>query len=204
MLARRRRRSPCTRVKVFLRWGPTASSGTGDWRPGARSGKRRVSAGPAQDDRAHCRPRRTTESSYRVTISRSCSRKPSAMPAERLRASSIPGGDRLLAEVAAGHHQRTARPPRAGGGAAACTASITPIASRPGATDGASAASPRRKAERSAAPATRSSASSGPDTPSCARLGEGTHHHRERLRLAMLALRAAVAPPTSLVASTAR
>ena len=74
-----------------------------------RRGARRGSvAGTYPRERRTSRPPRSTQSSVRVWIGRSCSRKRSAMPASRSSASSSVERDRLVGHVAAGHHERHA------------------------------------------------------------------------------------------------
>ena len=75
-------RSPFATQNVFLSSAPQASR----WRR-AGSGSRRL-AGTWPRERRSVIPARTTESSVRVWISRSCSRKRSAIPSSRSRASS--------------------------------------------------------------------------------------------------------------------
>ncbi len=52
---------------------------------------------------------RTTESSVRVWIGRSCTSSRSAMPPSRLERVRVAVGDRLVRDVAAGHHERAPR-----------------------------------------------------------------------------------------------
>ena len=117
-------RAPLATQNVFLSSAPQASSGPG---PGPGAGcfaarsprERRISsgagAGPGPASAA-------TESSVRVWIGRSWTRKASAMPASRSRGVVVGVGDRLVGDVARGHHQRRRRRRRAAGGAAGCRA----------------------------------------------------------------------------------
>ena len=87
-------------ANVFFCSAPTASSG------GACSSGNVAGTYP-RERRMTCSPR-STESSVRVWIGRSCSRKRSAMPREALERVVVLVGDRLVGDVAAGHHQRHA------------------------------------------------------------------------------------------------
>ena len=87
-------------ANVFFCSAPTASSG------GAGSIGNVAGTYP-RERRMTCSPR-STESSVRVWIGRSCSRKRSAMPREALERVVVLVGDRLVGDVAAGHHQRHA------------------------------------------------------------------------------------------------
>ena len=78
-------------------------------RPAARSALGHLAARAPQHRPPAAADQRTTESSVRMWIGRSCTRKASAMPASRSSASSSSVGDRLVGHVAAGHHQRRAR-----------------------------------------------------------------------------------------------
>ena len=97
---------PTAIATVFFRWPPTASTG-GRSRADAHR-QRRVAAGAAHHALAAAQPRATTESSQGRAIGRSCIRNRSAIrPAAR--APLVVDGDRLVAQVAAGGHERERR-----------------------------------------------------------------------------------------------
>ena len=85
-------------------------------------------------------------------------------------------GDRLVADVAAGHHQRARRPGRGEGGAAACRAASRPSSSSPGATAAAIPAAvrrPRRSSTIGRALLVSAAASAAPTIAISARGGRG-------------------------------
>ena len=124
---------------------------------------------------------RTTESSQRTTISRSCTRKASAMPASRSRASSLPmtsGSPPGLALVITSRSSfgSSSQPVPAGRPAASCQSSrwsgaagrMMPSQASPGALPGNSAA-PLRQSTTGASIAANNAASSEPTAASPAK-----------------------------------
>ena len=95
----------------------------------ARANGAAPAAGPASSA--------TTESSQRMWIGRSWVSRPSASGPEAGDGVVVGVGDRLVAVVAARHHERSADAAPAGGGGAACRAGTAPSSGSPGA-DGAS------------------------------------------------------------------
>ena len=184
-------RSPLARQNVLFSSAPQASSGA---RRRDRQLERlgHVAARAPQQQRparAADATARTTESSVRVSIGRSCSRKRSAIAAEALERVLVLVGDRLVRHVAARHHERRRRHPRAAGGGAASTGSITPSSGEPGATAAATGASgsPRREHDRPLAGRAAAPRSRSPSIDQRARGREAGDHQRERLVLAVLA-----------------
>ena len=86
--------------KVDLSSAPAATSGRGD-----ESGS---GEGANPRERRTGKLRRTTESSQRRWIGRSCVRNASAIPAEPAAGLVVLEGDRLVGEVPARHHERPA------------------------------------------------------------------------------------------------
>ncbi len=99
--------SPTPMQNVFFRWPPQASTGRAK---GRRTGMRprHVAAGAPKTTGLPAMTR-ATESSQRDSISRSCTRKRSAMPPSRSRASPFAVRDRLVREVAGGHDEGPSR-----------------------------------------------------------------------------------------------
>ena len=104
--ARAPRSSPAARQNVFFSCAPQASTGRAHRRARAAIGRGHVPARAAQQHRRARRPPGATESSQRVTIARSWVRKRSAMSRSLPSASRVLEDDRLVGEVARGHHQR--------------------------------------------------------------------------------------------------
>ena len=97
----------------------------------------------------------------------------------------VGGGDRLLAEVAAGHHQRGRRKPGAGSDSRWCSGvygNMTPSSRNPGATSGATGDPSRHGSGRSAARRRQRLLSGGVDLAQRASGVEVPNHHGERQR----------------------
>ena len=184
---RRCRRRRCRRCSSAAR--RTASTGRVDG-TAQRDRPRHVAARPAEARRPCPAITRATESSQRVSISRSCIRNDVGDPAEPRDGVGV---------VAARSARRTGcptssragrRPRRAAGGAAACTAASGRRARLRGATSRASARVRRGGATSTIGPlhATRAAAApSAPSTASRVGVAEVRDHHRERLLVAVLA-----------------
>ena len=168
-------------------------------RPAAGPARRRAAAARAgtypRERRSEQRPRprpattRTTESSVRVWIGRSWTSSRSAMPASRSQRVLVAVGDRLVGDVAAGHHQRAAA---AVGEQQVVQRRVGQHHARARAAPGATAAATRRVAGRRGR--ARSAAARAQQLPLGRRRARraraprrATDHQRERLVLAVLA-----------------
>ena len=183
-------RSPLARQKVFFSSAPQASIGRA-----AATGSRRLVGTNPRERRSTCvvgaparETTRITESSVRMWIGRSWTRKSVGDRPEPLQCLGVAVGDRLVGDVAAGHHQRPTgvgeeqvverrvgqHQPELG----RARGDRRPRAPRP-------AAAGRGRSGARGSPS--SSASAGPSSTSSARRPEVGDHHRERLLLAVLA-----------------
>ena len=145
-------------------------------------------AGTSPRERRSTSGPRSTESSARVSIGRSWTRKRSAMRAEALERLGVVEGDRLVGDVAARHHQRHAgvREQQVVQRRRRQHHAEVGLARRDGSRDGGAgtAAARSRSAARARSAARSSSGASTTSARAASRLGD---HQRERLVLAVLA-----------------
>ena len=197
------RASPLARQNVLLSSAPQASSGRAR---GDGQRQRRGDVARASGAAACGRPRttRTTESSVRMWIGRSWTRKASAIAGEALARVVVAVGDRLVGDVAARQHERLA-----------ASASEQVVQRRVGQHHAELARRAARPPRRRGAPARRGASTIGRARPrraaprpsvveldELARRGDVGRHQRERLVLAVLARAQRARPP--LVVGAAR
>ena len=180
-------RAPLATQNVLFSCAPHATTRRRRRRPAARGPRGRARASGAAPSCGRARRARPSRRCGRA-IGRSCTRNASAIGASRSARVVVAIGDRLVASVAARHHQRAAgvREQQVVQRRVGQHHAELGDAGRDGRRD--ARAGPARARARSARATERSSASSAASsTTSAVRRGDVGHHQRERLVLAVLA-----------------